>query len=127
MPYTVAAALSDGEVNLASFEDAAVARPEIRRKLNLVSCRESDQPGRVKFSQVTVTSKGRVHSWECRDGVDGYHPKISDWGDLARKVDDCLMAGGSNGKASTLFDLRDEWTSRSVRAIVNDLVGEVLR
>ena len=45
MPYLLAAAATDGRVTLASFTDAAVARPEVRALMARVVIEYADRPG----------------------------------------------------------------------------------
>lgn len=62
-PYAVAAGLADGRIDLASFTDAAVARPDVQARLRDVAVVEDDAPPRqgaeVGAAPVTVTLQPR--------------------------------------------------------------------
>ena len=88
LPYTLAAALMDGALTLATFGDAAVARPQARTLMERVECHEAegtpvggDDP---RFAEVTLhLEDGRVLSRRVE------HPRGSPQDPLTQDELDC--------------------------------------
>lgn len=123
MPYAVVAALADGHVALASFDDERVLRPEVHDRLRDVTCREDPTAARQGWTRVRVASGNRTLSIEKRDGVDGYTPDMTSDIAFADKVDDCLRFAGAPGSAAGIMALEPDWLSRPA----SDVLAAFLR
>jgi 2-methylcitrate dehydratase PrpD len=94
LPYAVAAALADGRVTLASFEDAAVRRPEIQAFLPLVTKREADGPLNPRYAEITVRLRdGRTLHRRVEALRGGAALPLSE-AELVAKLADCLAHAG---------------------------------
>ena len=58
VPYTVAAALVDGEIKLATFTDDAVMRPEVRSLMDRIEYREAPDPDGEEGKGFSVVERG---------------------------------------------------------------------
>ncbi|HEY8471825.1 MAG TPA: MmgE/PrpD family protein [Natronosporangium sp.] len=117
LPYTVAAALLDGDLTLDSFTEAAIGRPGVRALMALVAvredpaCRPEDPAGRDSsassggFVEVTVRSRdGRRASARVAELI-GSPTRPLRWPEQRGKFTDCLRAGGRDpGLADQLLD-----------------------
>lgn len=95
-PYTVLAALADGRVNLASFEEGAVMRPEIQARLDDVRVGEDTAPlahgndvGKAPATVTVQTRDGHTLSHTVVASPGSPDDPLSD-ADLAIKWADCL-------------------------------------
>ena len=99
MAYCMAAALLDGSIRLASFDDAQVTRPEIRALLTKVSLQEA--PGAIlpRWSLVRVElTNGQVLEQRVNSARGDAGNPLSD-AELIGKVADCFACGGLNVNA----------------------------
>ena len=93
MAYCMAAALMDGAIRLASFDDAQVMRPEIRALLAKVTLQEA--PGAIlpRWSQVRVELvNGQVLEQRVNTARGDAGDPLSD-AELIEKVADCFASG----------------------------------
>lgn len=113
-PYAVAAALRDGRVDLASFTDVAVLRPELQRRLHDVRITERTTPPRIGSdvggAPVTVTltptkgpSVSRTVTASPGSPADPLTPE-----QLRAKWDDCLRRPAPDLDGATLGALFEE-------------------
>lgn len=91
-PYAVAAALADGKIDLSSFTDEAVLRPEIQQRLKDVTVVEAD-PSSVKYENVSTAPVTVTLT-------------LADGGTLARTI---TIPPGSLRDPLTPPQLRDKW------------------
>ncbi|ARP76945.1 MmgE/PrpD family protein [Bordetella genomosp. 6] len=109
MHYAVAAALHDGAVNLASFEDAAVRRPAIQAFFEKVEMSQGEPPMFPRWAEVVVHLRGGISHRIRVDGLRGsaQFPLSDD--ELLEKGADCLAHGKVSLSAERLaracFDL----------------------
>ncbi len=102
MQYAMAAGLADGRVTLASFEDAAVRRPEIQEFLPRVTKRETDAPIRPRFNTVRLALKdGRTLERRVEALRGGPEAPLPD-AELAAKLADCMAHAGVKADAQAL-------------------------
>ncbi len=101
MEYTVAAALTGEALSLRSFEDAAVARPQIQRLIPLVATHEADVPpigppeyGRW-FSAVRVRLRDGAVLTERADMPHGHSGSPLSDAELDAKFVECAQTPGS--------------------------------
>ncbi len=94
MQYAVAASLADGRVTLASFEDAAVRRPEIQAFLPRVSKREAAGALQPRYTEVTLHLRdGRTLHRRTEALRGGPTLPLSD-AELTAKLADCIAYSG---------------------------------
>ncbi len=96
MAYCMSAALLDGAIRLASFDDAQVLRPEIRALLPRVSLQEA--PGAIlpRWSHVRIELiNGQVFEQRVNSARGDAGDPLSD-AELIEKVADCFAGGGLN-------------------------------
>ncbi|MBX6742040.1 MAG: MmgE/PrpD family protein [Acetobacteraceae bacterium] len=111
MPYAVAAALADGRITLASFEDAAVQRPEIQAFLPRVTKREAAGPLQPRYTEVTLHLRdGRTLRRRTEALRGGPSLPLSD-AELTAKLADCLahagIAADAEAPAAAILDPAD--------------------
>lgn len=103
LPYIVAAGLIGGDLRLATFDDNAIDRPEVKAISQLVHCEEvsnwdnqSIRSGPVPFSaEVTVLLRSG-EEFVCRcEAPAGHHTNPLSTQQLQEKVNDCLQHGTS--------------------------------
>ena len=95
MQYAVAAALSDGVINLGSFNEDEVARPELRSFLPNVFSTEDDGPVLPRFAEVRMTLKdGRSIFRRIEDLKGSPQNPLSD-DELLEKIISCCDFAGS--------------------------------
>jgi len=135
MEYAVAAALVDPRVGLASFTDAAVARPEIQALLPKVSmkaeprCSSEDPladvrgPGTRGFMEVHVTTAaGDTHQIRVDRTPGGLEREMSEDEMLAKFLDCTSFAGIVEARARDAFgSLMDLEEAGDVAAIIAGL------
>lgn len=100
MAYCMAAALADGAIRLASFNDAQVMRPEIRALLPKVTLQEA--PGAIlpRWSHVRIErNDGQVLEQRVNSARGDAGDPLSD-AELIEKVADCFAHGGLDADAS---------------------------
>ena len=93
MAYCLSAALRDGAIRLASFDDAQVMRPEIRALLPKVSLQEA--PGAIlpRWSHVRLElADGQVLEQRVNSARGDAGDPLSD-AELIKKVADCFACG----------------------------------
>jgi 2-methylcitrate dehydratase PrpD len=95
MHYAVAAALLDGHVRLASFEDAAVQRPAIQGFLARVDASEDQGPASPRWTRIRIeTRDGRTLNKMVTQLRGAANCPLSD-AELIAKAQDCFGFGGS--------------------------------
>jgi 2-methylcitrate dehydratase PrpD len=125
MEYVVAAALHDGEVKLATFNDEAVAQPEIKRLTALVRVAEDGPPARTSLGGSALVSvqlvDGSKHASKLAEVPRGDPANPLSWGDLAAKFRDCardLLPQDALDRAITTIERLDR---SSALQLANDL------
>lgn len=119
MAYCMSAALLDGAIRLASFDDAQVMRPEIRAFLPTVTLQEA--PGAIlpRWSHVRLElTDGRVLEQRVNSARGDAGDPLSD-AELIEKVADCFACGGLSADGGEF--------ARKVLAISARRVGDVIR
>ena len=118
LEYVLAAAVCDGRVGLATFEDEAVRRPRVRDLQARVRAREADGPAFPRWATVAITLRSGETYQRRVTVLRGSAESPLGAADFAQKVGDCLAHGGSPTSADVLVKAVDEgWSSA---------VGEVL-
>ncbi|MCR0982724.1 MmgE/PrpD family protein [Roseomonas populi] len=127
MEYAIAAALADGALRLASFDDAAVRRPLIQAFLPRVTADEDVGDLLPRWAEVTLRLKdGRTLSM-CRHALRGGAEDPLSEGELLAKAADCFAHGGgeATGAAALLAAFKDP--RRAARSALREvLCGAVL-
>lgn len=112
-PYAILASLADGRIDLASFTDEAVVRPEIQSRLRDVSVVEADGPARqgaeVGAAPVTVTIRPKSGAAVARTitASPGSPQDPLDAPQLRAKWADCLRRAApalADSDVDALFD-----------------------
>lgn len=102
MHYAVAAALHDGAVNLASFEDAMVQRPAIQGFFGKVHLSQGEPPMYPRWAEVTIHLRdGATHHLRIDKLRGSAQYPLSD-AELVEKVADCVSFGKSEVSAERL-------------------------
>jgi 2-methylcitrate dehydratase PrpD len=121
MAYCMAAALLDGAIRLASFDDVQVMRPEIRAWLPKVSLTEA--PGAIlpRWSHVRVDlADGRVLEQRVNTARGDAGDPLSD-AELIEKVADCFAFGNHDADARAfalrVFVLPEQRVSDAILAL----------
>ncbi len=118
MAYCLSAALTDGAIRLASFDDAQVMRPEIRALLPKVSLQEA--PGTIlpRWSHVRVElAGGQVLEQRVNTARGDAGDPLSD-AELIEKVSDCFAYGNFDADAGAY--------ARQVFALSQRRIGDVM-
>jgi len=95
-PYNIAAALSQGRVGLADFEDEAVSRPHIRELMQRIDLSEDPRAEEVMIGldhgavRLTVESGGRKIAFAEIASYPGSPKRPATEAEMNEKVDDCL-------------------------------------
>lgn len=122
MQYAVAAALADGAVRLASFEDAAVRRPEVAAFMPRVRTHEASEGGLLpRYAQIAMRlTDGRTlrHRVETQHGA-AEDPLSDD--ELVAKGADCLAHAGRRLDARALFDTAHRMSTSPARSLLDAL------
>jgi 2-methylcitrate dehydratase PrpD len=133
MEYALAATALDGTLNLDSFEDDQVLRPEIGQLYDRISVQEEERCS-VGDGTVRTTSAGTIGFVEVTiDFADGrsetatiYKPKGAptlpfDWNDIREKFFSCATAAGVPDKAAheVMDGLQDLVHVNDVNALLN--------
>ncbi len=121
MAYCMAAALLDGAIRLASFDDVQVMRPEIRAWLPKVSLKEA--PGAIlpRWSHVRVElADGRVLEQRVNTARGDAGDPLSD-AELIEKVADCFAFGNHDADAGAfaqrVFGLPEQRVNDAILAL----------
>lgn len=124
LEYGVTAALADGAVRLASFDDAAVQRTEVQAFLPRVRSREATG-GTLEPRYAEVALRLRDGT-TLRHRVDAQHGAAEDPlsdEELIAKVADCLAYGGSRIDARHLYQRAIGLPGLPARALLDALQG----
>ncbi|MBP0495404.1 MmgE/PrpD family protein [Pararoseomonas indoligenes] len=127
MEYAMAAALEDGALHLASFEDAAVRRPVLQAFLSHVTADEAVGALLPRWAEVTLRLKdGRVLSTR-QDALRGGAEDPLSEGELLAKAAGCFAHGGgaATGAAALLSAFEDPHRAAGP-ALREALTGAVL-
>ncbi|MDP8909858.1 MAG: MmgE/PrpD family protein, partial [Chloroflexota bacterium] len=118
MQYAAAAAIADGAVGLASFEDAAVQRPDIQAFLPKVRAVEASGPAMPRWATVRVRlTDGRTveqHVEALRGGAE--LPLTDD--ELLAKVADCFRFAGAEADPAAVASAVFDWADRPVADVL---------
>ncbi len=119
MEYSVAAALLDGGIRLATYDDDRIARPAIRSFLPRVAKSESTGPMLPRWSEVVIHLKdGRTLSKRVTTSRGDAQDPLTDE-ELVAKAKDCFAYGGCEWSA--------EWLASRVFDMAALRLGDVLR
>lgn len=132
MEYAVAAALADGTLSLASFEDAAVRRPAIQAFLPCVTADEAEGDLLPRWAEVSLRCKdGRAPSLRQSALRGGAENPLNDTELLAKAADAFVHGGGGAAGAATLLaafgDPRRAARSALREAFAGAVLEEVIR
>lgn len=95
-PYSIAAALSQGAVTLADFEDSAVSRPNIRALMNRIDLSEEDREAEIMVGldhgsvKLWIESQGKQIVDVEIDSYPGSPRRPATEAEMNAKIDDCL-------------------------------------
>lgn len=118
MQYTLAAAIADKEVRLASFTDEAVARPALRGLMARISAREMSDQMVPRWASITVTLKnGEVLRQRIDELRGSPHSPLSDE-ELLTKISDCVSWSGLSIDPTSLFQAAMQLGTHRVRDIL---------
>ncbi len=117
-PYSIAAALAQGSVTLADFEDAAVARPDIRALMARIDLSEDPREGDETLIgldhgtvRLWVESRGRELAFAEVEPYPGSPRRPATEAEMKTKLEDCLSifrrrANGGPSLAEFRADLK---------------------
>lgn len=105
LPYALAAAAEDGAVRLASFTDAAVARPQIQRFFDRVHWQEEAGDIGARMAEVRLTLRDGRQLAQRVELLRGSAQRPLNESQLVAKLDDCLHWGGGQPNAQAGLDL----------------------
>lgn len=118
MQYTLAAAIADGEVRLASFTDEAVARPALRSLMARISAREVSDRMMPRWASISVQFKnGEVQRRRIDELHGSPHSPLSD-AELLTKISDCVSWSGLSIDPTSLFQAAMQLGTHRVRDIL---------
>jgi 2-methylcitrate dehydratase PrpD len=118
MQYTLAAAIADGEVRLASFIDEAVDRPALRGLMGRISAREVSDQIVPRWALITVQLKsGEVLRRRIDELRGSPHSPLSDE-ELLTKISDCVSWSGLSIDPASLFQAAMQLGTHRVRDIL---------
>ena len=132
LEYAVAAALLDGDVTLASFDDARVRRADVQQLLRRVAVRTADTPpsGRSAWraafpAVVSVELSGGARGTARVDAPAGHATRPVSELQLRAKFADCLASVGYDARAidDAYEALRNFRRHSSATAVVDVFVG----
>jgi len=119
MPYAVAAALLDGQINFASFTDQAVQRAEIQALMPRITCSEDEQPATGRWNRLQVRLRCGVVLDKEVHHLRGSQALPLSRDALREKWRDCLDHGGVPPEDGEMFfDLAMQPERQSVRALM---------
>jgi 2-methylcitrate dehydratase PrpD len=123
LQYAVAAALADGRVTLASFEDAAVRREAIQRFMPRVTKREGAGALNPRYAEIAVTLKdGRTLRRRVEALRGGPSLPLTD-AQLAAKLADCIAHAGLGADAPAVAAMILDPADRPVAAVLDLLAA----
>jgi 2-methylcitrate dehydratase PrpD len=105
MEYVVVASLQDGRVNLSTFSDDAVARPDVRALMNRVRVRDDGEPMQFPIggvADVTVRANGQSRNARV-EAPRGDPTNPLTWDELAAKFRDCAGLALSTDRVERLL------------------------
>jgi 2-methylcitrate dehydratase PrpD len=118
MQYTLAAAIADGEIRLASFTDEAVARPALRGLMGRISAREVSDQMVPRWALITVQLKsGEVLRRRIGELRGSARSPLSDV-ELLAKIMDCVSWSGRPIDPTSLFQAAMQLGTHRVRDIL---------
>lgn len=121
MEYAVAAALADGAVGLASFEDAAVRREAVAAFLPQVTASEATGALLPRFAEVSMRlADGRDLGTKVLFQHGSAERPLSDE-QLVAKAQDCLKHGGRSIDATELYRTAQRMATLPARALIDAL------
>lgn len=118
MEYSIAAAMLDGRIQLSSFDDAQVARPQVKARLTQVTKREASSPMLPRWATVRIALKNgsAVEQHVTTSRGDAQDP-LTD-ADLVEKAEDCLSYGGREASARAIASKMFDLDKRRVRDVI---------
>ncbi len=122
MQYAMAAGLADGRVELASFEDQAVQRPEIQAFLGKVTKQELPGSLKPRFSSITLALKDGRSLHKRVDALRGGPELPLSDAELTTKLEGCLRHAGSGADAAAVSRAILAAGDRPVSAVLGLLV-----
>jgi 2-methylcitrate dehydratase PrpD len=121
MAYCVSAALVDGSIRLASFDDAQVMRPEIRAFLLKVSLREASGAILPRWSNVRIAlNNGQILEQRVNTARGDAGDPLGD-AELVEKTADCFSYGDFNLDANAFAQRVFGLTNRRVDDAIQTL------
>jgi 2-methylcitrate dehydratase PrpD len=118
MQYTLAAAIADGALRLASFTDEAVARPALRGLMDRIVAREVSDQMVPRWASIAVQLKSGEFLRRRVDELHGSpHSPLTD-DELLAKISDCVSWGERPIDPSSLFEAASQLGTRRVRDIL---------
>jgi 2-methylcitrate dehydratase PrpD len=118
MEYAIVAAMLDGRIQLSSFDDAQVARSQVRSRLTRVTKREAPSPMLPRWATVRIVlqngSAAEQHVTTSRG--DAQDP-LTD-AELVEKAEDCFAYGGRDASARELASKVFELDQRRIRDVI---------
>lgn len=120
MEYAITAALCDGKISIASFQDAAVLRPEIQAFFPNVTARASSEGDVLpRWTRLTINLQdGRSLVKTVKDLRGSAQLPLSD-AELVEKAQDCFAWAGVDASATVFGELAFDLARNRVR----DLMG----
>ena len=122
MQYAVAAALADGGVGLASFTDAAVARPEVQAFLPSVTTAEAAGELLPRWAAIDVVLHDGRRLSRRVDALRGSAAQPMCAQGLRAKLDDCVAFGAVAVDADLFYRRAMDLGATPVRALAASLV-----
>ena len=121
MAYCMSAALADGAIRLASFDDAQVMRPEICAFLQKVSLKEASGAILPRWSNVRIAlNNGQILERRVNTARGDAGVPLSD-AELWKRLADCFSYGDFNLEANAFAQRVFSLTSRRVDDIIHTL------
>lgn len=121
MQYAVAAALEDGFVRLASFDDAAVLRAPIQKFFAQVDAREEQGPAFPRWNRIRIKTKAGQTLEKLATQLRGAADCPLTDAELIEKTGDCLAFGGYRQSAQAFADAAFSIEHLRVREILSSL------
>ena len=118
MEYSVAAAIADRGIRLASYTDEAVSRPEITSCLERIVVTEAADRMIPRWASLSITFRdGQVRTRHVDDLKGSPRFPLSEEAFFA-KISDCLSWGNSRIDANALLDAVSHLATMPVRDLI---------
>jgi len=118
MEYSIAAAMLDGKIQLSSFDDVQVARPEIKARLTRVTKSEAPSPMLPRWATVKIALKNgsAVEQHVTTSRGDAQDPLTDE--ELIVKAEDCFSYVGRKASAQDIAAKVFGLDKRRVRDVI---------